>query len=265
MTKTPRLRRGVTVAAALLSATLAFTACGGTTEQAPSGAPSTASQTPTGDVTGAEETRTVQADNGTVEVPANPQRVAVLNLAAQYLDLGGEPIAVDGINETILADLSPEQQAAYNAATRVGDPGGDRDLEKLAGLEPDVIVMLEPESTWEEIGEKLTAIAPTVFIDMSSDSDAQLLALAEATNTVDALNAQIEQFEEKVAEIQEKHGEVLETAKVGEAYRWGSQAPWTVQPQWLAVQRSHARQGHRRLRAGRDQSDLRADRQPRGP
>lgn len=68
------------MAAALLSVSLVLTACGG------SG----------GDSAGAGgQTRKVEADNGTVEVPADPQRVAVLgNAVLPYLDLGGKPVGV---------------------------------------------------------------------------------------------------------------------------------------------------------------------------
>lgn len=211
MTKMPLRQGGGAIAAALLSAALILTACGSPAQQPTAG---TSSQ--------AAATRTIKADYGhTVEVPAAPQRVAVLHPAyvAMYLDLGGKPVAVSALTGDPLAELTTDQRAAYDAATDVSSSAGEDDLEKLASLKPDVILYLTNEAGWTEIKEKLTSIAPTVPVDVMSKSDFQFTVLAEATNTVDVLNDQKAKFKTRVAEIQQKHAEVLKTAKIVEAYR----------------------------------------------
>lgn len=204
MTMTPLRRRGAALAAALLSTALVLTACG------------TDSDDP-GDTAG--ETRTIEADYGvTVEVPADPQRVAVLHPAYvdMALDLGVKPVAVTALDEGRLAELPPDQQAAHNAATNVASSSGEVDLEALAALEPDVIINLTGESGWQQQQDEFSSIAPTVPVDVGSVSDVQWRVLAEATNTVDALNEHQAHFEERVAEIQQTFGEVLEGATVVE-------------------------------------------------
>ncbi len=214
----PSRRPGTAIAAALLSAGLALTACSGSPAQQPTAATSSA----------AAATRTIKADYGhTVEVSAAPQRVAVLHPAyvAMYLDLGGKPVAVSGLTGSPLAELTADQRVAYDAATNVSSSSGEDDFEKLASLKPDVILTLTNESGWTKTKDKLTSIAPTVPVDVTSTSDFQFTVLAEATNTMDVLNEQKAKFKEKVADIQQKHSGVLKTAKIVEAYRSGWSEP----------------------------------------
>ncbi len=218
MTLTPLRRRGAALAAALLSAALLLTACG-----SPAETPAASTSTTAG-------TREVKADYGvTAQVPADPQRVAVLHPAyvEMYLDLGGKPIAVTGLSDSELAELPSGQRAAHETATNVGLEGGEVDFEKLATLEPDVILTLTGEAGWKQTKDKLTSIAPTVPVDVTSTSDFQFTALAEATNTVDTLNKQKADFAERVAEIQREHSELLKSAKVVEAYRSDGEDPGT--------------------------------------
>src|SRR5690606_41695521 len=51
----------------------------------------------------AQETRTVEADNGTIEVPAAPQRVAAIgNASLPFIDLGGVPVGVTTMRASAL-------------------------------------------------------------------------------------------------------------------------------------------------------------------
>ncbi|GAA1502587.1 ABC transporter substrate-binding protein [Nocardioides humi] len=208
MTMTPLRRRGAALTAALLGSALVLSACG--------------SDGDADDATG--ETRSVEADNGTVEVPVDPQRVAVLgNAVLPYLDLGGEPIAVTDLDSSALADLPSDQRAAYDAATNVGVNGGEADYEKLAKLEPDLIVIAVPESDYEKLEDKLTSIAPTVHLGFDSDWKFRATALAEATGETDAFDEQKASYDDVVTRIQQEHGDTLKTAKITEAYRWESE------------------------------------------
>ena len=171
-------------------------------------------------------TRQVEADNGTIEVPADPQRVAVLgNAVLPYLDLGGKPIAVTELSSSTLADLPSDQQAAYAAATNVGASGGETDLEKLATLTPDVIVLAAPDGDYEELKDKLNAIAPTVHLGFQSDWKFRATAIAEATNKSDVFNEQKARYNELVTQLQQEYGMILTGGKVVEAIRTDGSQP----------------------------------------
>lgn len=206
-----------TLTAALLSTALILSACvGGATTVTP-----TASNT---SATTETETREVETDNGTVTVPANPQRVVVLvNAVLAYLDLGGTPVGVTEVGDTTLADLPAEQQAAYRAATNVASSSGEIDLEKIASLEPDVIIIQTGDSQFAEIGEELNSIAPTVFLGQASDWEFRVVAFATAGNLLDTMNAQKAKYDELLVTIKQDYADVLKTTKIAETYRGG----WT--------------------------------------
>jgi iron complex transport system substrate-binding protein len=200
------------VAAGLLSAVLVLTACG------------------SGDDTGDEagETRAVTADNGTIDVPADPRRVATIgNTGLPFIDLGGEPVGVTEVGDTFLDLIPEEQRATYEAATNLATSGGEVDLEKLAGLDPDLILVQIPDSEFEPIEEKLGSIAPTLFWGLDTEWKALADGLAEAGNVTDGLSQQKAEFEEKVAEFQETYGEIIDGTKFVNVDRWESSDPGT--------------------------------------
>ena len=105
MSNTPLRRRGAALAAALLSASLVLTACGGDGDDTGDKAAGTRSDK-------AAETRSVKADNGTIEVPADPQRVVTIgNTNLPFIDLGGKPVGVTEASDSELGVLPEEQQA----------------------------------------------------------------------------------------------------------------------------------------------------------
>ncbi|MCY1143605.1 ABC transporter substrate-binding protein [Actinoplanes sp. Pm04-4] len=188
MTRTPLI-------AAFLGAALVLTACGG------DGGDDTAEAA-------APTTRSVTADNGTVQVPAAPQRVATIgNTTQPYIDLGGKPVAVTQVVESTLTKLPADQQATYKAATNVGDQ--EIDLEKLAGLKPDLILVQIDDAGFKAIEKQLTSIAPTVSWSLDTEWKEFADAISEAGNTSAALSQQKTQFAEKVAKIKETYGAVI--------------------------------------------------------
>jgi iron complex transport system substrate-binding protein len=215
MTMTPLRRRGAALAAALLSAALVLTACG-------SGSDSDGTGGPVG------ETRTVEADNGTIEVPADPQRVAAIgNTSLPFIDLGGEPVGVTEISASELGLIPEEQKATFEAATNLGTSGGEVDLEKLASLKPDLILAQMPATDFEPIEEQLESIAPTVFFGLDADWKTLADGLAEAGNTTDALSGQKAEFDAQVAKIQETYREIIDDTSFVTLDRWTSSDPGT--------------------------------------
>ncbi|MEV6345657.1 ABC transporter substrate-binding protein [Actinoplanes sp. NPDC051851] len=189
-------RRGAALAAAL-SAALALTACGSDDDT-------------TGDATATTATtHSVTADNGTIEVPAAPQRVATIgNTTQPFIDLGGKPVAVTTVRDSTLELLPDDQQATYKAATNIGDQ--DIDLEKLAGLKPDLILVQIDDAGFKEIEKQLTSIAPTVSWSLDTEWKAFADAIAAAANTDPALSQQKAEFAAKVTKIKETYRTIIE-------------------------------------------------------
>lgn len=222
MTMTLPGRRGAAVAA-LVSAALVLTACGSNTA-APGGTASTA----TSASATVAATRTVKADNGMIEVPGDPQRVVALgNTTQPFIDIGGKPVGVTELAASEIGFLTAEQKATYEAATNLGADTGEVDVEKLAGLKPDLILVQVPESEFEAIAKQLEAIAPTVFWGLDTEWKAFADALAEAGNLTDGVSAQKAEFATKIATIQETYKEIIADTRFVNVDRWESSDPGT--------------------------------------
>lgn len=206
-------RRGLAAAAVLLSTTLVLTACG-SEDDGP------------GDTTG--ETHSVKADNGTIEVPADPRRVVSIgNTTLPFIDMGGEPVGVTEVGASELGLIPEGQKATFEAATNLGSSGDQVDLEKLASLKPDLILAQFPDSEFELVEKQLESIAPTVFWGLDVEWKVLADGVAEAGNLTDGLNEQKTEFEEKVAEIQETYGEIIDDTSFVNLDRWESSDPGT--------------------------------------
>ena len=213
MTTTPRRRRGAALAAVLLSTALVLTACGSDGDD-------------TGDKAG--KTRTVKADNGTVEVPADPQRVVTIgNTTLPLIDMGGKPVGVTEVGASELGLIPQEQKATYEAATNVGSSGDQVDMEKLASLKPDLILAQLPAGEFELIKKQLESIAPTVFWGLDVEWKALAGGLAEAGNVAAGLSAQKAEFEKKVAKIKEEYRKIVDDTAFVNVDRWESSDPGT--------------------------------------
>lgn len=204
MSSTLTTKRGLAVAAALMSASLLLTACGGDGD----GAADTAAADTGGEKSAG--TRSVKAANGTVEIPAAPRRIVTIgNTGLPFIDLGGKPVGVTEVSDSDLAVLPKEQKAAYEAAEVVGGSGGDVDLEKLAALEPDLILVQFHSNDWDKVGKRLESIAPTVLWGLDTEWKAFAGEIATAGNVTDELGRQKAEFEKKVAAIKETHGKTI--------------------------------------------------------
>ncbi|MFP5022494.1 ABC transporter substrate-binding protein [Pseudonocardia phyllosphaerae] len=199
MTTTRLRRRSVAVATALLSATLALTGCSSTSD---------APAPPTG------RTHAVEADNGTVTVPDDPKRIVTLgNAGVVYTELGGEPV---GTTEYKFDPITQAQHDLLGRAEDLGPSGGEADLEKVAGLKPDVILVWMPKDDWNRIGDELQSIAPTVFVGFDRDRFSVMQVLADAANRTDQLKAQKSDYEKRITHIKETYSKTIkETSFVG--------------------------------------------------
>ncbi|MEV8005076.1 ABC transporter substrate-binding protein [Streptomyces parvus] len=222
MSSIPVTRRGTVLAAALMSASLLLTACGsdgdGTGNKAAAGT--------SGDKSA--EVRSVKAENGTVEIPAAPRRIVTIgNTNLPFIDLGGKPVGVTEVSDAELAVLPKEQKAAYEAAEVVGSSGGDVDLEKLAALKPDLILVQFHANDWDKVGKRLESIAPTVLWGLDTEWKAFAGEIAEAGNVTDELGRQKAEFEKKVAQIKKTHRETIDGTKFVDVSRGDWSDPGT--------------------------------------
>lgn len=118
------------------------------------------------------DTRTVQGANGTVEVPADPQRVAVLwrpTLAAVTL-LGHHPVATMGTpgapDQGLTPFLPPDVEGGMMNLVTNSPAEDDIDIEALALAEPDLIIGVSTQvGAQDAIETELSAIAPTVLLE----------------------------------------------------------------------------------------------------
>ncbi|WP_431869622.1 ABC transporter substrate-binding protein [Nocardiopsis eucommiae] len=138
-----------------LAGTLALTACG------------------TGGGSPAEgDTRTVQAANGTVEIPDSPERIAVLwrpTLAALTL-LGHDAVGTMGTPgepDQGLAPFLPDDVDGAELTLVTSSPvEDDVNVEELATAAPDLIIGVStPNGTQAGMLDTLEAIAPTVLLE----------------------------------------------------------------------------------------------------
>lgn len=204
-------RRGTAVAVTLVTAALALSACAGTAD---ADAPSEET---------AIQTRSVTADNGTIDVPADPQRIVTIgNTTLPLIDMGGEPVGITEVGASEVALIPADQQAVYEAATILGSSGDQVDMEQVASLKPDLILAQMPDAEFELIEDQLEAIAPTVFWGLGTEWKALADGLGEAGNVADGLGEQKAAFEEKIAGIQETYADLIESTAFVNVDRWES-------------------------------------------
>lgn len=113
-------------------------------------------------------TITVEDMKGSVEIPSNPQRIVdVAGLSDELIVLGVPFIASANTNmfDGVTVPAYLEDYFAENKVETVGNYSGavgDLNLEKIAELKPDLIIM---NIRHEKVYEQLKAIAPTLMID----------------------------------------------------------------------------------------------------
>lgn len=194
------------IVASLLAVTLPLASC--SSEDGAEGVPSAAPEERSGTVDAASFPLSVTHFRGTTEIPAAPQRIIALdNAFLDYaVDLGGTVVGVSDIGGDLVPDyLSDEQKALADSVESVGDIS-DPDLEKIAALDPDLI--LSSDVRHKDWYDKLTAIAPTVFSEDTGDTWQENYLLtgealgeeAAAQQRLDDLASRAERIGERIAE-----------------------------------------------------------------
>ncbi|MFF4157609.1 ABC transporter substrate-binding protein [Streptomyces sp. NPDC001678] len=160
-------RRGLLAAGGALGIGALLTACGG--------GGSSDSGEETGQAAGRKGPWSFKDDRGqTVRKDRTPKRiVAFTGTAAALHDFGVECVGVFG--PTKLKDGKPDPQAGdldVGKLTILGNAWGEFNVEKYAGLGPDLLVtnMYEPDALWyvpDDSKKKILALAPSVALTAS--------------------------------------------------------------------------------------------------
>ncbi|MGP9722533.1 ABC transporter substrate-binding protein [Corynebacterium sp. AOP40-9SA-29] len=162
------------------------------------------------------EFRTVTDSEGNeVEVPANPQTIVTLHFAAvqALLDLGTEPAGQNG--EATRSLLTEEQFERMKDVTDIGRDG-QADLEAIAALEPDLILV--PNMVDEEMVEKLRELAPSYIYTHSGPDRAnwsgRVAQIADAINRTDRYEELEEELRARQEDVADTYGDELADRRV---------------------------------------------------
>jgi iron complex transport system substrate-binding protein len=144
------------------------------------------------------ETRAVNTVMGEVNVPTNPQRVAVWVYEQELYSLGVTPVSVSpGNYESMWPDIPVFSYAP--------------DKEELMSLNPDLIITYDNEEFYREYSD----IAPIVCIPLDTDSEEALRLIGNILNETDKAEELIQNFNEqsdKAKVVIEKKGILGKTA-----------------------------------------------------
>ncbi len=195
-----RSRRLLATTAVLASFALVGTAC-------------SASEPDGGETTGEESaTRSVTTDYGDVEVPADPQKIVVLNYAlAGYLYNLDQPVTAtipedadgDGEFSELWGDAPEEDGTVFLPWSVDGF-----DLEAILAEDPDLIIgggIGFPLFQAEQVYDELSDIAPTVLVGKDLDTwQEQFSFLAEDVfDQTEEFEGFVAAYEERVAEVKD--------------------------------------------------------------
>ncbi|MFY0408877.1 ABC transporter substrate-binding protein [Solicola sp. PLA-1-18] len=172
-------------ALAATTLTLTLAACGGSEDASEADA--------------VADTRSVEHALGTTEVPADPQKVVVLDTGEldAMLALGVKPVGaveIDSANE-YLEYLADDIEGIEDVGA-INEP----DLEAIAALQPDLI--LTNTVRHEDLYDQLSQIAPTVMApDLGVAWKDSLALYAEAVGRSDEAATMLADYEERAAEV----------------------------------------------------------------
>ena len=156
--------------------------------------------------------RTIEHAMGSTEVPAEPERVVVLD--SSFLDssiaLGVTPVgATEGIAGAGLPAYLGDDVADVELVGLTEEPT----LEEVAALAPDLIIGAKVRH--QDIYEQLSAIAPTVFSESSGTNwQDQVRLTGEALGRSDEAEQLLADVESRAAEVGEQVGAADMTATI---------------------------------------------------
>lgn len=191
-------------AAALLTVGLVGCSSDGGSDNADGGA----------DTAAASETRTFEAQNGSIEIPADPQRIVACGYAVLPLIQADANLAAvcEWTRET--ENMDEETLAAYEELPKVAPDMSVADLnyEAITMAEPDLIIMGVPAMVQEQLDmATLETLAPVVFLGPSIPGQWRELGeqFADAANVSDAYGEFKDEYDARAAELADKYAGTL--------------------------------------------------------
>lgn len=160
----------------------------------------------------AETTRTVEHARGTTEVPSDPARIVTLEPVEldTSVALGVIPVGTAVLSEaTGVPAYLGENAAAIEIIGTVPEP----QIEAVAALEPDLI--LGTESRHSDYYDRLSAIAPTVFLeDHAGPWMDNVRFVGRALGVEDRAEELLGEYAERCADIADKYDTQGQTAQL---------------------------------------------------
>lgn len=210
MTRARRWPVAVTVAVGLVvGAATTASSSSGTSDTEPTSSAATSDEASEA----SDETRTITHEQGTVEVPADPQRIVSVGYEEQQMILhfGKVPLMVRDYTEGTQPFGVWPWDAEYLEGAEPETFVDDLPYERIAELEPDLIMAvnggLEPDQY-----ERLTEIAPTVaqpvgYGPWDAPTEVQFLFVGEVFGMEDEAQQMLDDTDEMLADIAADHPE----------------------------------------------------------
>ncbi|WP_289136827.1 ABC transporter substrate-binding protein [uncultured Brevibacillus sp.] len=139
---------------------------------------------------------------GTVQVPAAPTKIVVLDIGAldNLLALGVKPVGAPSILNP--GDPFPKYLSGAEGIQNIGSVN-EPNLEAIDSIKPDLII--GNKDTHDQIHSKLAQIAPTVFVEsLGVTWKDNLLVHAQAVNKPEEGKKLLEDYNKKIAELKGK-------------------------------------------------------------
>lgn len=156
-------------------------------------------------------TRSFTADNGTFEIPAQPERIVASGRAVPSLPTTDAPL-VGVVEYSEMVGITEEQEKTYEDLQKVGS-GAELDYEKIASLEPDVIISGIPLRNFTKVDEdRLQSIAPTLSLGPLTPYEWKDLGeqQTDAAGVSGIFDDQKAEYEDRAAEIREEYKDKID-------------------------------------------------------
>ncbi|GAA3406372.1 iron-siderophore ABC transporter substrate-binding protein [Paenibacillus hodogayensis] len=150
------------------------------------------------------ELRTISDAYGSVQVPAKPARVVVLDIGAldNLLALGIKPVGAPSILTP--GDPYPKYLGEAEGIANIGSVN-EPNMEKIDSLRPDLII--GNKDTHSQIHDKLAKIAPTVFVEtLGVTWKKNLQTHAEAVGKGEEGKKLLDDYQKRTDELKKKIG-----------------------------------------------------------
>lgn len=210
MQRQPIIRRATSLAAA---AVLGFTTAGCTSGGSEA------------EAAAEKETVTFAADNGEVEIPAEPERVIATGYAVPVLLEADAPLV--GISEWSrgINFMTDEDLETYESTEKImGEQADSINYDAVEQVDPDVIILGVPLPVLGDVNmDRLEQIAPVVVLGPTRPDSWKDLGgrQAEAAGVLSNWDEQKEIYYAKAGELKDKYAAVLEGVRFGHLGAYG--------------------------------------------